>query len=107
MQSFDQLVTRVSHPATNQAEQTGGTCDSGVLMCCNSIQAASSDNSGTLLSGLVPVNLQGLTGNLGLDCSPINVLGIGSSGCNQVTACCSGDSYGTVTLNCVEIDLNL
>ncbi|KAL3958218.1 hypothetical protein ACCO45_006380 [Purpureocillium lilacinum] len=87
--------------------QTGGTCNSGSLQCCNSVQSSSSDNSGTLLSGLVPVNLQGLTGSVGLDCSPINVLGIGSSGCNQQTACCSGDTYGTVTLACNPINLNL
>ncbi|MFC9437579.1 hydrophobin family protein [Nocardia sp. NPDC057030] len=40
------------------------------LVACNSIQSAESDNSGTLLSGLVPVNLQGLTGRIGLDCRP-------------------------------------
>jgi hypothetical protein len=105
VQSFDQLVTRVSHPAVNQAEQTGGVCNSGQLMCCNSVQSVSSDNSGTLLSGLVPANLQGLTGSLGLDCTPLNVLGA-AGGCNQQTACCSGDSYGAVTLNCEPINLN-
>lgn len=49
--------------------RTGGTCNSGSLQCCDSLQSTSSDNSGTLLSGLVPVNLQGLTGSLGLDCT--------------------------------------
>jgi hypothetical protein len=86
--------------------QTGGTCNSGRLMCCSSLQSSSSDNSGTLLNNLVPINLQGLTGSLGLDCTPIDVLGIGNSGCTQQTACCSGDTYGTVTLACEPINLS-
>lgn len=53
---------------TSDMRQTGSTCNSGSLHCCSSVVSASSDNSGTLLSGLIPVNLQGLTGLLGIDC---------------------------------------
>ena len=47
---------------------TVDSCDSGSLQCCNSVETSSSDSSGTLHSGLVPINLQGLTGQIGLDC---------------------------------------
>ncbi|WP_394840294.1 hydrophobin family protein [Pendulispora rubella] len=78
-------------------------CNSGSLQCCNSIQSANSDAAGAM----IPPNAGGLTGSLGLDCSPMNVLGTGSSGCNAQPACCSGDTYGTVTLACNPVALDL
>lgn len=47
----------------------GGATSAGAAVGDGS--SGASDNSGTLLSGLVPVNLQGLTGSLGLGCSPV------------------------------------
>lgn len=40
------------------------------LVCCDSLINAASDNSGTLLSDEVLVKLQGVVGELGVDCSP-------------------------------------
>ncbi|OJJ75893.1 hypothetical protein ASPBRDRAFT_38225 [Aspergillus brasiliensis CBS 101740] len=85
----------------------GDTCNSGSLQCCSSLQSSLSDNSGTSITGLVPVNLQGLTGMIGLGCTPIGVLGAGQAPCNAQTACCAGDTYGTLTLACNPLDPNV
>ncbi|KAI5994873.1 hydrophobin [Pisolithus marmoratus] len=87
--------------AATPIEVRQGQCNSGSLQCCNSVQPASSLSDGNLLSR------QNLDGPIGLDCSPINVLGAGNASCTQQTACCNGDTYGTVTVDCHPIELSL
>ena len=53
------------------------SCSTGPLQCCKSIQKASDPAVAKLLAGLgVPV--QDVNTPVGLDCSPINVVGVGS-----------------------------
>ncbi|KAI0033490.1 fungal hydrophobin [Vararia minispora EC-137] len=86
------------------APQTSTSCNSGSTQCCNSIQPASSQQAADLLS-LIGVNLQGLNIPIGIDCTPINVLGIGSNSCQQQVACCQGGTSGTIGLGCVPIGI--
>ncbi|WP_405132835.1 hypothetical protein [Nocardia sp. NBC_01388] len=52
--------------AVAEAQRTGAR-----LVACDSIlKRPGSDNSGSVLSGMAPVNLQGLSENLGLSCRP-------------------------------------
>ncbi|KZV64268.1 hydrophobin-domain-containing protein [Peniophora sp. CONT] len=92
------------------APQAGSACNSGALQCCNSIQNSSSLNesgNGGLLD-LIPIALQGVNIPIGLTCTPIDVLGLGSNTCQQQTACCTGNTFsGAVTLGCSPVALSL
>ncbi|KAF8155516.1 hydrophobin-251 [Crassisporium funariophilum] len=90
----------------------GGTgpssqCNVGTLSCCNSVQDASS-SAVTSLLGLLGVILDGLTGQVGVNCSPITVIGAGGNSCSAQPACCTGNTFnGVVTAGCSPINLNL
>ncbi|KIJ67292.1 hypothetical protein HYDPIDRAFT_84585 [Hydnomerulius pinastri MD-312] len=91
------------------AVATGSSeCDTGSLQCCNSVQAADSSAVTTLL-GLLGIVVGDLTGQVGLGCSPITVVGTGSGAtCTQEPVCCTGNSYsGLINLGCSPINLGL
>jgi len=56
-----------------------GQCNTGTLQCCNSVQSANSSAVATLL-GLLGIPIQGVTGLVGVTCSPLSVIGVGGSG---------------------------
>ncbi|RXW12628.1 hypothetical protein EST38_g13226 [Candolleomyces aberdarensis] len=54
-------------------------CNSGYVACCNSVQEANSvDKKTSILLSLVGVDVGSLTGLVASECSPINVLALGS-----------------------------
>ena len=55
------------------------TCSTGPIQCCNSVQSAS-DPATALLLGLLGIVVQGVNVDVGLTCSPITVIGVGSNG---------------------------
>ncbi len=55
----------------------GGSCSTGPIQCCQSVESADSA-AGSLLLGLLGVVVQGVDVLLGLNCSPITVIGVGS-----------------------------
>ncbi|KAH6907288.1 hydrophobin-319 [Coprinopsis sp. MPI-PUGE-AT-0042] len=94
------------------AAPTGGTppsqqCSTGSVQCCDSVQAANSPGVG-LLAGLLGIVLGPITGQVGLTCSPIDVLGIGGNSCTAQTVCCTGNSFsGVIVLGCSPINIGL
>ncbi|KAF9527754.1 fungal hydrophobin-domain-containing protein [Crepidotus variabilis] len=100
--------------AASAIRRTDGTgpsnqCNTGSLQCCNSAQSASS-LSGTLLGllGLLGVVVGDLTGEVGVTCSPITVIGAGGSSCTAQPVCCTNNNFnGVVALGCTPINLNL
>ena len=56
-----------------------GSCSTGSLQCCNSVQSAKSSAVGVIL-GLLGIVLQDLNVDVGLTCTPITIIGIGNSG---------------------------
>ncbi|KZV64265.1 fungal hydrophobin [Peniophora sp. CONT] len=97
-------------PATSAAPQASNTCNSGAAQCCNQVQPASSMNEAGLggLLDLIPITLQGLNIPIGIDCTPINVLGIGGNSCSQQTVCCENNTFsGTIALGCTPVNLAL
>ncbi|KAH7905554.1 fungal hydrophobin-domain-containing protein [Hygrophoropsis aurantiaca] len=92
---------------TNVARQSG-ECNTGSISCCNSVQAADSSAVTTIL-GLLGIVLGDVTGLVGLSCSPITAVGLGSGGtCNQEPVCCTDDEYnGLINLGCSPININL
>ncbi|KIJ67294.1 hypothetical protein HYDPIDRAFT_25762 [Hydnomerulius pinastri MD-312] len=101
--AFAVLAVATPHVARQSSE-----CDTGSLQCCNSVQAADSSAVTTLL-GLLGIVVGDLTGQVGLGCSPITVVGTGSGAtCTQEPVCCTGNSYsGLINLGCSPINLNL
>ncbi|GLB42284.1 putative hydrophobin [Lyophyllum shimeji] len=84
-----------------------GQCNTGSIQCCNSVQQAGNPVVG-ILSGLLGVVLPSLTGQVGLNCSPLNVIGIGGNSCNAQPVCCTGNNFsGLLVLGCTPINLNL
>ncbi|KAG1738127.1 fungal hydrophobin [Suillus paluster] len=85
-----------------------GQCNTGSIQCCESSTTVSNYNAQSGLSGLLSI-VTDVVGLVGLNCSPLSVIGLGS-GCeaNQEPLCCSNNQYnGLVNLGCSPINLNL
>ncbi|KAJ3524591.1 hypothetical protein NM688_g8534 [Phlebia brevispora] len=71
---------------------TVSQCNTGSISCCDQVLDSSSEEANLLL-GLLGIVLDGVTGLLGLDCSPISVIGVGSgSECSASPVCCENNS---------------
>ncbi|KAI0355222.1 fungal hydrophobin [Trametes cingulata] len=83
-----------------------GVCDTGALQCCDSTEKAGS-SAGSALLGLLGVVVQDVNVLLGLNCSPITVIGVGTgSSCSANTVCCQDNSHGSlVSIGCVPVTL--
>ncbi|KAF9552093.1 fungal hydrophobin, partial [Agrocybe pediades] len=82
-------------------------CTTGQLQCCNSTGAAS-DSAISALLGLLGVVVQDVTALVGVNCSPISVIGIGGNSCTAQPVCCTNNSFhGLVALGCSPVDLSL
>ncbi|KAH7920320.1 fungal hydrophobin [Leucogyrophana mollusca] len=92
---------------TNVARQSS-QCNTGSISCCNSVQSSSS-NVVTSLLGLLGIVLGDLTGQVGIGCTPITVVGTGSGAtCTQEPVCCTNNYYnGLINVGCSPINLNL
>lgn len=89
-----------------EVRQAAGQCDTGSIQCCNKTVDSQSAEANVLL-GLLGVVLGPITGLLGLDCSPINVVGVGSgSACTASPVCCSNNAVGgLINIGCLPITL--
>ncbi|KAK0472764.1 hydrophobin 2 [Armillaria novae-zelandiae] len=85
-----------------------GSCSSGTLQCCQSVQDPSSTPVQTVLAPL-GVNLGDLTADVGLTCDPITVIGAGSNPCSTQAACCTGKDYnnGLAVLGCIPVNVGV
>ncbi|KAF9007184.1 hydrophobin-263 [Cyathus striatus] len=82
-------------------------CTTGSLQCCTSVQSASSSIVSVLL-GLLGIDVSGVTGQVGVTCSPISVVGVGGNSCTAQPVCCTGNSFnGVVALGCTPINIGL
>ncbi|PCH38992.1 fungal hydrophobin [Wolfiporia cocos MD-104 SS10] len=85
---------------------TAGQCNTGDAQCCQSTESASSA-AGSQLLGLLGIVLEDADVLLGLDCSPLDVVGVGSgSECNAEPVCCTENGIGDlISIGCVPISL--
>ncbi|KAI0371974.1 fungal hydrophobin [Pilatotrama ljubarskyi] len=83
-----------------------GFCSTGPIQCCQSTEQANSIE-GSLILGLVGVVLGDVTGLIGLQCSPINVIGVASgSSCKAQAVCCQNNNVGgLISIGCVPVSL--
>ncbi|KIM37624.1 hypothetical protein M413DRAFT_76973 [Hebeloma cylindrosporum] len=84
------------------------SCNTGPVQCCNQL-LKSDDKQATLLASLLGLVLGPVTTQVGLQCSPLSVIGIGSgSSCSSQPVCCSDNSFnGLVAVGCSPINLNI
>ncbi|RPD65516.1 hypothetical protein L226DRAFT_557796 [Lentinus tigrinus ALCF2SS1-7] len=82
-----------------------GDCNTGPVQCCNQT-FDTQHHSPDLLTGLLGVDVGDLTGLLAVQCSPINIIGIGGVQCDATPVCCSNTaSGGLVNIGCVPVIL--
>ncbi|CAL1707430.1 unnamed protein product [Somion occarium] len=94
----------VTAPSSTTTE-SAGQCNTGPIQCCNSVQSASSASSAALL-GLLGIVLSDLKVLLGLDCSPITIIGGVAGGCSASPVCCQNNSFGSlISIGCIPITL--
>ncbi|KAF9261022.1 fungal hydrophobin [Marasmius fiardii PR-910] len=73
------------------------------VQCCNSLQNAD-DSSLTETFALLGINVQDVTGQVGVTCTPISVIGAGINTCKGQTACCENNGFnGVVALGCTNV----
>ncbi|EPQ52094.1 fungal hydrophobin, partial [Gloeophyllum trabeum ATCC 11539] len=81
-----------------------GSCNTGPVQCCNSVQKADAPGVATLL-GLLGIVLQDVNANVGITCSPISVIG-GGEGASAQPVCCEDNSHGgVVSIGCMPVSL--
>ncbi|KAK1222960.1 hypothetical protein PQX77_014160 [Marasmius sp. AFHP31] len=82
----------------------GGSCTSGV-QCCESATKAS-DPSAAAVLGLLGIVLEDLNVLVGLNCSPITVIGGGNGACSSTTVYCEDNSHGNlISIGCLPITI--
>ncbi|KAI0812429.1 hydrophobin-251 [Irpex lacteus] len=93
------VATSAASIARNDAPSSPATA------CCDSTIPANSAAGAAILKGL-GVDLSNLDVLLGLTCSPITVIGVGSgSECSGSTVSCSNGVVGGIGIGCVPISL--
>ncbi|RXW20584.1 hypothetical protein EST38_g5268 [Candolleomyces aberdarensis] len=95
------------------AAPSGGNtsqCNDGYVACCNTVQEAKSmDKSISKALALAKVDVGSLTGYVASNCSPINVLALGSgASCSSQKVCCQNNHYnGLINIGCSPINVSL
>ncbi|OJT08550.1 Fruiting body protein SC3 [Trametes pubescens] len=90
--------------ATPLEARGSGSCSTGALQCCESTEKADSAAGSNLLKSLGVV-VQDVNVLIGVTCSPITVVGVGSGGsCSAQTVCCDDNSHGgLVSVGCIPV----
>ncbi|KAJ3560049.1 hypothetical protein NP233_g384 [Leucocoprinus birnbaumii] len=93
--------------AVPRGDSDGGSCNTGPISCCNSVQQATPQTV-NLLQGLLGIVLGPITGLIGLNCSPLDILGVGGNSCSSQPVCCTNNQFnGLINLGCTPININL
>ncbi|KAH9923698.1 fungal hydrophobin [Epithele typhae] len=82
------------------------TCSTAPIQCCQTTTTAGSA-AGTSILDSIGVVVQDVNVLLGLTCSPISVVGVGSGdACDAQAVCCQDNSHGgLVSIGCVPVTL--
>ncbi|KAI0628864.1 hydrophobin-251 [Trametes polyzona] len=81
------------------------SCSTAPIQCCESTTKADSA-AGTKILSLLGVTVQDLDVLLGLGCSPISVVGVGSgNACSGETVCCESNDIGGISIGCAPVSL--
>ncbi|RDX54522.1 fungal hydrophobin [Lentinus brumalis] len=104
--AFSVLALPLLATATPVELEKRQSCSTGAIQCCQQTQSANSLGVGIIL-GLLGIILQDLNVLVGLDCSPITVIGVGTGNtCNAQTVCCDNNNVGgLISIGCVPVTL--
>ncbi|KAL1947132.1 hypothetical protein VTO73DRAFT_14093 [Trametes versicolor] len=81
------------------------SCNTGPVQCCNSLEKSDSA-AGTAILSTLGLGLGDVTGQIGLQCSPLSAVAVGSSSCKSSPVCCQNNNVGgAVSVGCVPIIL--
>jgi len=83
------------------------SCNVGKVQCCNdTFEHTNEDKMAGL--GLLAVVVQGVTGLVGVGCSPISALAVAGNSCSSQPVCCENNNFnGLIAAGCTPINLNL
>ncbi|KAF8553767.1 fungal hydrophobin [Imleria badia] len=101
------VAVAAAAPSALQARDSS-ECNTGSMQCCLSTQTSTPTTLNSL-SGLLGIVLPTIEGLIGLGCSPISVLGLGSgASCTEQPVCCTDNTFnGFINLGCSPININL
>ncbi|KAH7915185.1 hydrophobin 2 [Hygrophoropsis aurantiaca] len=101
------VTVTATAPATTSTEPAS-QCNTGPIQCCDSVESASSPSASALL-GLLGIVLTDLDVLVGLTCTPISVVGLGSGAtCSAEPVCCENNTFnGLISLGCSPVNLGL
>ncbi|KAI0333057.1 hydrophobin 2 [Cubamyces sp. BRFM 1775] len=104
--AFAVITTPLLAAATPTALEARQTCSTGSLQCCQQTTTAGSAAASAILS-LLGIVVQDVNALVGLTCSPINVVGVGSgNACSANAVCCDDNSNGgLISIGCVPVSL--
>ncbi|KAI0753527.1 hydrophobin, partial [Daedaleopsis nitida] len=82
------------------------SCSTGSIQCCQSVQSANSTAIAPIL-GVLGIVVQDVNALVGLQCSPINVVGVASGNtCDANTVCCENNAVGgLLSVGCLPVTL--
>ncbi|KAI0653905.1 fungal hydrophobin-domain-containing protein [Cubamyces menziesii] len=87
------------------ATPPASSCSTGPIQCCNSVSQATDPVTSTLL-GLLGVVVEGIDAIIGVQCSPISVVGIGNNQCSSNAVCCQNNNVGgLLSIGCLPVIL--
>ncbi|KAL1743845.1 hydrophobin [Schizophyllum fasciatum] len=94
-------------PALVAATGQPASCSTGTVWCCNNTTTTDDASIQGLLAA-VGAQVGGITGKVGLTCSPITAIGVGSGAqCSAQSVCCSNVyQNGLVNVGCTPININ-
>ncbi|EAU86723.2 hypothetical protein CC1G_06484 [Coprinopsis cinerea okayama7 len=111
---FSKVITTISLCAlflgVSAAPSDSNQCNGGQVQCCNKVQDSKSLDAGVKgLLGVLNIDLSQLTGQVGVTCTAVNVVGVGGgSHCSNQAVCCNNNNFnGVVALGCTPINVSV
>ncbi|KAF9257596.1 fungal hydrophobin [Marasmius fiardii PR-910] len=99
------LAAATAVPRTGGGGGGGGESGGSDVQCCQQTTQAS-DPAAAAVLGLLGIVLQDLNVLVGLNCSPITVIGGGNGPCSGTTVTCTDNSHGgLINIGCVPVTI--
>ncbi|CAL1699884.1 unnamed protein product [Somion occarium] len=95
----------VATPAVVARNEPASDCNTAPIQCCDTVTKADSAAAAGVL-GPLGIVVQDVNVLVGLTCSPISVIGVGSAGCSASPVCCQDNSHGgLISVGCIPVTL--
>ncbi|CAA7269416.1 unnamed protein product [Cyclocybe aegerita] len=101
---FAQFTVFITTALAASSLASTDVCNTGLVQCCGALAAPSTVAATNALS-LVGVAVQDITALVGLECSPITAIGVGSgAACSTSPVCCDKNVFNQgVGVNCSPV----